>query len=113
AGGVRFAARHSITGGSQVFKSILAISEGGPDAAMAFRLAGEVAGLSSGSVEAVHYPTAPSAMADGLVGGMSGAVVAWDEKRAAERAGVSKAAFDKELGGKPGNSFLAVDRQDI
>lgn len=96
-----------------MYKSILAVSEGGPDAASAFRLAGDVAALFGGAVEAVHYPTAPNAMADGMVGGMSGAVVAWDEKRAGERAAASKAAFDQTLAGKPGSVFQAVDRQDM
>ena len=94
-----------------MFKSILAVSEGGPEAAAAYRLAGQLAGLFGGSVEAVHYPMAPTTMADGMVGGMSGAVVAWDEKQAAERAGVSKAAFDKELSGR--GTFVALDRHDI
>ncbi len=98
-------------GGIHVFKSVLAVSEGGPEAASAFRLAGDVAALFGGAVEAVHYPTAPNTMADGLVGGMSGAVIAWDEKRAEERAAASKAAFDAALAGR--GEFLAVDRHDI
>jgi nucleotide-binding universal stress UspA family protein len=38
-----------------VFKSILAISEGGPDAEMSFRLAGRFASMFGGTVDAVHF----------------------------------------------------------
>jgi len=96
-----------------VFKSILAVTEGGPDAAMAFGVAGELAALFNGVVEAVHYPIAANVMADGMVGGMTGAVVAWDEKLQNERAAASKAAFDKAMAGKAGSSFSALSRHDL
>ncbi len=38
-----------------MYKSILAISEGGPDAAMSFRLAGRIAAMFDGTVDAVHF----------------------------------------------------------
>ena len=38
-----------------MYKSILAISEGGPDAAMSFRLAARIAELFGGTVDAVHF----------------------------------------------------------
>lgn len=38
-----------------MYKSILAISEGGPDAAMSFRLAGRIAAMFGGTVDAVHF----------------------------------------------------------
>jgi nucleotide-binding universal stress UspA family protein len=38
-----------------VYKSILAISEGGPEAAMSFRLAARIAAMFGGTVDAVHF----------------------------------------------------------
>lgn len=38
-----------------MYKSILAISEGGPDAAMSFGLAARIASMFGGTVDAVHY----------------------------------------------------------
>ena len=38
-----------------MFKSILAISEGGPDAAMSFGLAARIAAMFGGTVDAVHF----------------------------------------------------------
>jgi nucleotide-binding universal stress UspA family protein len=38
-----------------MFKSILAISEGGPDAAMSFGLAARIAAMFDGTVDAVHF----------------------------------------------------------
>jgi nucleotide-binding universal stress UspA family protein len=38
-----------------LYKSILAISEGGPDAEMSFQLAARIAGLFDGTVDAVHF----------------------------------------------------------
>ena len=49
-----------------MFKSILAVSEGGPDAAMSFKLAARVATLFDGAVDALHLPVGP---AGGMVGG--------------------------------------------
>jgi nucleotide-binding universal stress UspA family protein len=96
-----------------VLKSILAVSEGGSDAAMAYGVAGEIAALFGGAVEAVHYPTMPNTMADGMVGGMSGAVVAWDDERQGLRAAASKAAFDKLFAGKPTARFASLERHDM
>lgn len=95
-----------------MFKSILAVSEGGPDAAMAFKLAGEVASRFGAAVEAAHYAMPVNAMADGMVGGMTGAVVAWDDQQVAARAAASKAAFAATLGATPNSSFLVADRRD-
>jgi nucleotide-binding universal stress UspA family protein len=44
-----------VVGGRDVYKSILAVSEGGPDAEMSFRLAANFAGLFDGTVDAVHF----------------------------------------------------------
>jgi trans-2-enoyl-CoA reductase len=38
-----------------MYKSILAISEGGPDAAMSFGLAARIAAMFGGTVDAVHF----------------------------------------------------------
>jgi len=38
-----------------LYKSILAVSEGGPDAVMSFRLAARIAALFDGTVDAVHF----------------------------------------------------------
>ena len=51
-----------------MFKSILAVSEGGPDAGMSFKLAARVAGLFDGCVDALHLPVGP---AGGMVGGLA------------------------------------------
>ncbi|WP_421996710.1 universal stress protein [Reyranella sp.] len=51
-----------------MFKSILAVSEGGPDATMSFTLAARVAGLFDATVDALHLPVGP---AGGMVGGLA------------------------------------------
>ena len=51
-----------------MIKSILAVSEGGPDAAMSFRLAARVAAAFDGTVDALHLPVGP---AGGVVGGLA------------------------------------------
>ena len=51
-----------------MFKSILAVSEGGPDAAMSFKLATRVAGIFDGTVDALHLPVGP---AGGMAGGLA------------------------------------------
>ncbi|MEI7871060.1 MAG: universal stress protein [Alphaproteobacteria bacterium] len=51
-----------------MIKSILAVSEGGPDAAMSFSLAARVAAAFDGTVDALHLPVGP---AGGVVGGLA------------------------------------------
>lgn len=51
-----------------MIKSVLAVSEGGPDAAMSFRLAARVAANFDGTVDALHLPVGP---AGGMVGGLA------------------------------------------
>lgn len=51
-----------------MIKSVLAVSEGGPDAAMSFRLAARVAGQFEAAVDALHLPVGP---AGGMVGGLA------------------------------------------
>ena len=79
-----------------MFKSILAVSEGGPDAAMSFRLAARVAGVFGATVDALHLPVGP---AGGIVGGlaMSGEamplMIDIDDERLEERAKESERAY--------------------
>ena len=51
-----------------MIKSILAVSEGGPDAVMSFRLAARVAAAFDGAVDALHLPVGP---AGGMAGGLA------------------------------------------
>ena len=51
-----------------MIKSVLAVSEGGPDATMSFRLAVRVAANFDGTVDALHLPVGP---AGGMVGGLA------------------------------------------
>jgi nucleotide-binding universal stress UspA family protein len=82
-----------------MFKSILAVSEGGPDAAMSFKLAARVAGIFDGTVDALHLPVGP---AGGIAGGlaMSGEamplIMDLDDERLEERATESERAY-KEI----------------
>src|SRR5882724_4167225 len=79
----------ALGGESIMLKSILAVSEGGPDAAMSFRLATRVAGIFDGTVDALHLPVGP---AGGMAGGlaMSGEamplIMDLDDERLEERA---------------------------
>ena len=47
-----------------MFKSILAVSEGGPDAAMSFTVAARVAAIFDGTVDALHLPVGPAVVED-------------------------------------------------
>jgi nucleotide-binding universal stress UspA family protein len=81
-----------------MFKSILAVSEGGPDAAMSFKLAARVAGQFEGTVDALHLPVGP---AGGMVGGlaMSGEamplIMNIDDERLEGRAKESQRAYNE------------------
>jgi nucleotide-binding universal stress UspA family protein len=82
-----------------MIKSVLAVSEGGPDAAMSFRLAARVAANFDGTVDALHLPVGP---AGGMVGGlaMSGEamplLIDVDDERLEERTKESERAY-KEI----------------
>jgi len=95
-----------------VIKSILAVSEGGPDAQMAYRLAGELGATYGAAIEAVHYPTSIRNVAAGMIDGLSGTVVGWDQRNIEARAEASAAAFAAELASKPNTTYVFVDRQD-
>jgi len=95
-----------------MIKSVLAVSEGGPDAAMSFRLAGRVAGLFGGTVDALHLPVGP---AGGMVGGlaMSGEamplVMNLDDERLEARAKESDRAYKELLGATAGATYTAAN----
>src|SRR5262245_52674382 len=94
-----------------MFKSILAVSEGGPDATMSFTLAARVAGIFDGTVDALHLPVGP---AGGMAGGlaMSGEamplVMNLDDERLEERAKESERAYGEVLGGFKGATYTAA-----
>ena len=95
-----------------MFKSILAVSEGGPDAAMSFKLATRVAGIFDGTVDALHLPGGP---AGGMAGGlaMSGEamplIMNIDDERLEARAKESKAQYDAIVAPVKGATYSAAE----
>ena len=95
-----------------MFKSILAVSEGGPDAAMSFKLAARVAGVFDGTVDALHLPVGP---AGGMAGGlaMSGEamplIMNIDDERLEARAKESKAQYDAIVAPVKGATYSAAE----
>jgi nucleotide-binding universal stress UspA family protein len=94
-----------------MFKSILAVSEGGPDAAMSFRLAARVAGQFDGAVDALHLPVGT---AGGMAGGlaMSGEamplLLELDDARLEARAKESNRAYQQLLAAIKGATFTSA-----
>ena len=94
-----------------MIKSVLAISEGGPDAAMSFRLAARVAGALGAVVDALHLPVGP---AGGMVGGlaMSGEtmplVMDLDDDRLEERGKESGRAYQELVAPIAGATYTAA-----
>lgn len=94
-----------------MIKSILAVSEGGPDAAMSFRLASRVAGIFDSAVDALHLPVGP---AGGAVGGlaMSGEamplIMNLDDERLEERAKESERAYAEIVAPVKGATYTAA-----
>ncbi|MDP2333942.1 MAG: universal stress protein [Reyranella sp.] len=94
-----------------MIKSILAVSEGGPDAAMSFRLAARVAANFDGTVDALHLPVGP---AGGIVGGlaMSGEamplLIDVDDERLAARAKESERAYKEVVAPIKGATYTAA-----
>ncbi|HYD07243.1 MAG TPA: universal stress protein, partial [Reyranella sp.] len=92
-------------------KSILAVSEGGPDAAMSFKLAARVAAEFDGAVDALHLPVGP---AGGMVGGlaMSGEamplIMNLDDERLEARAKESERAYKETLAPIKGATYTAA-----
>jgi nucleotide-binding universal stress UspA family protein len=87
-----------------LYKSILAVSEGGPDAEMSFRLAGRIAGLFDGTVDAVHFAEHQTHDADIAVQSMPYLKVLSDDRLKA-RAGESQHRFDELLKPLKGSTF--------
>ena len=94
-----------------MFKSILAVSEGGPDAAMSFALAARVAGVLDGVVDALHLPVGP---AGGMVGGlaMSGEamplIMNIDDERLEARAKESERIYSEVVAPVMGSTYTAA-----
>jgi len=95
-----------------LIKSILAVSEGGPDAVMSFRLASRVADAFGGIVDALHLPV-------GLSGGVAGGlalsgeamplVMNLDDERLAERSKESERAYKEIVAPIKGATFTAAN----
>ena len=95
-----------------MLKSILAVSEGGPDAAMSFKLATRVAGIFDGTIDALHLPVGPAGdMAGGLA--MSGEamplIMNIDDERLEARAKESKAQYDALVAPVKGATYSAAE----
>jgi nucleotide-binding universal stress UspA family protein len=94
-----------------MIKSILAVSEGGPDAAMSFKLGARVAAEFGGTVDALHLPVGP---AGGMVGGlaMSGEamplIMNLDDERLEQRSKESERAYKEVLGAVKGATYTAA-----
>ena len=94
-----------------MIKSVLAVSEGGPDAAMSFRLAARVAGALGAAVDALHLPVGP---AGGMVGGlaMSGEamplIMDLDDDRLEERGKESGRAYQELVAPIQGATYTAA-----
>mgnify|MGYP006208033633 CR=1 FL=1 len=94
-----------------MIKSVLAVSEGGPDATMSFRLAVRVAANFDGTVDALHLPVGP---AGGMVGGlaMSGEamplLIDVDDERLEERAKESERAYKEIVAPTKGATYTAL-----
>ena len=94
-----------------MIKSVLAVSEGGPDAAMSFRLAARVAANFDGTVDALHLPVGP---AGGMVGGlaMSGEamplLIDIDDERLEGRAKESERAYNEIAAPIKGATYTAA-----
>ena len=94
-----------------MMKSILAVSEGGPDATMSFQLAGRVAAEFDGAVDALHLPVGP---AGGMIGGlaMSGEamplIMNLDDERLEARSAESERAYKETLAPIKGATYTAA-----
>src|SRR5471030_3556152 len=94
-----------------MIKSVLAISEGGPDAAMSFRLAARASEAFGAAVDALHLPVGP---AGGMAGGlaMSGEamplIMDLDDDRLEERSKESGRAYQDLVAPIPGATYTAA-----
>jgi nucleotide-binding universal stress UspA family protein len=87
-----------------MYKSILAISEGGPEAAMSFRLAAMIASMFGGTVDAVHFSETHPGDADIAAQAMPFLKRVTDDRLNA-RARESERAFKELLASLPGATF--------
>ncbi|MBV8393762.1 MAG: universal stress protein [Alphaproteobacteria bacterium] len=97
-----------------MFKSILAVSEGGPDATMSFALARRVAGVFDGTVDALHLPVDATGEVTGnlaMTGEGLPLTMALGDRRLQERAEESARAYRELLEPLNGATFTAGDAQ--
>jgi len=87
-----------------MIKSILAVSEGGPDAAATFRLAARIANLFGGSVDAIHYSEGRAGDLDIATQSMTFMRPQFDDRLNA-REHASRRAYGELLASLPGASF--------
>lgn len=96
-----------------MIKSIVAISEGGPDAAMSFGLAARVASACDAAVEAMHLPAGRGGpLIDGLSGAGEGLIMNVDDQRLEARKKESARQFAHFLGERSESSYAIVSRLD-
>jgi nucleotide-binding universal stress UspA family protein len=102
-------------GADGVYKSILAVSEGGPDAAMSFRLAAHIASMFAGVVDAVHFSESQPHDVDIAAQAMPFLKPLSDE-RLKQRAIESRRVFGEVLAALPGATFTgdqAMTREQL
>jgi len=96
-----------------MIKSIVAVSEGGPDAAMSFGLAARVASLFDAAVEAMHLPTGRGGpLIDGLSGAGEGLIMNVDDQRLEARKKESQRRYGDSLAIRTDASYSIVTRLD-
>jgi nucleotide-binding universal stress UspA family protein len=89
-------------------KTILAVSEGGPDAAMSFRLATRVASLFGAAVDGLHINTVSGDAVRGFAGGEAmPLMMSLDDERLAARGQASQQAY-KDLLEPAGNATYSA-----
>ena len=96
-----------------MIKSILAVSEGGPDAATSFRLAARVAGLFDVAVDALHLAIDPSRTNGSLAGDALPLVMNLDDERLGERGRASADAFKTLLEPRGDATYSVADVDQV
>jgi len=97
-----------------MIRSLLAISEGGPDAATSFGLAARLASQYGVAVDALHLPTAPGGISDALGLGTDVAplVAELDEVRLDARAAESRRHYEARLLATKGATWTRAEHGD-
>lgn len=96
-----------------MIKSIVAVSEGGPDAAMSFGLVARVASVFDAAVEAMHLPVGRGGpLIDGLSGAGEGLLMNVDDQRLEARRKESERQYAEHLGARAEASYCVVSRLD-